>query len=215
MPRNARSLVVAGVFSSITALLLFFVQRRTLGDLDAIFVVLSGMTAMGAITALARYAEERSTPADFSINADFLVTAIGKTVAELQAQDRMRSLSPFPSEEVGPGHFVGVDNSLALAKLRIDLERELRRLAREADASLPDRPVGILRLAQELVNMQVLPENLVYPLKDVAALCNRAVHGYDVSDQQATAVLEVGERLIQAFRALDGRTRNRPTVSGI
>jgi hypothetical protein len=64
---------------------------------------------------------------------------------------------------VTAGQLIGADNALALARLRMDIERELRRIALETQIDLSLRPVGIKALARELVSKEVLPVTLMDP----------------------------------------------------
>jgi hypothetical protein len=58
---------------------------------------------------------------------------------------------------------LGADNALALARLRMEIERELRRIALETQIDLSLRPFGIEALARELVGKEVLPVTLMDP----------------------------------------------------
>jgi hypothetical protein len=64
---------------------------------------------------------------------------------------------------VTAGQLIGADNALALARLRMDIECELRRIALETQIDLSLRPVGIKALARELVSKEVLPVTLMDP----------------------------------------------------
>jgi hypothetical protein len=104
-----------------------------------------------------------------------------------------------PPWDLSAGQLVGVDNALALARLRMDVERELRRIAGEAQIDLSIRPVGITGLARELVSKQVLPAALLGTLQEITGICNKAIHGTEVSDETAAAVVRVGAQLLEGL----------------
>jgi hypothetical protein len=108
----------------------------------------------------------------------------------------------LPPWDLTAGQLIGADNALALARLRMDIERELRRIALETQIDLSLRPVGIKSLARELVSKEVLPVTLMEPLEEVAKICNLAIHGGKVADDVAAAVVRVGGQLLEQLRLL-------------
>jgi len=90
------------------------------------------------------------------------------------------------------------DHVLALAKLRIELERALTRLY--LSAAVPAarrRQVGLNRLVGELVQSGILPTQLSGPLREVISLCNRAVHGEYVRPADARSIVDIGIRVLE------------------
>lgn len=89
------------------------------------------------------------------------------------------------------------DRVLALAKLRMELERVLNRLYA---SSMPDanqrRQPGLNRLVSALVQAEVLPSQLSVPLREMVYLCNRAIHGEYVRPDDARSIVDMG---IQVF----------------
>src|SRR4051812_7574070 len=77
--------------------------------------------------------------------------------------------------EVRARDLVGIDNPLALAKVRLDMERELRRLVEETNT--PMRRAGsIPEYIRILMGEGILPPQLRGPLDEVARVANLAVH---------------------------------------
>ena len=97
---------------------------------------------------------------------------------------------------------MGADNALALACLRIDIERELRRIAHEAQVDLTGRPVGITGLARELVSNEVIPAAIVEALYEIAKVCNRGIHGEEIPNDLTAAVIRVGGQVLERLRLL-------------
>jgi hypothetical protein len=97
------------------------------------------------------------------------------------------------------------DRSLALAKLRIDLERELRRIAQSSNAKVAPAP-ALSRMTQELEAKGLIPPPIASAIRDVLPACNLAIHGAEVSMETAQAVLGVGADVLAALRAVpDGK----------
>lgn len=96
-----------------------------------------------------------------------------------------------------------LDRGLALAKLRIELERELRRIGSEADLIDPKRPVPLGRLLRTFEARQVLPLDLLSAIRDITTVANVAVHGGEVADDTAAAqVINVGKLALDQLQRL-------------
>ena len=99
------------------------------------------------------------------------------------------------------GQLVGLDNSLALAKLRIELERELRHIAYNNQTDISFRPLGIT----ENGSRTCCPEKFYPPLglgtlNDITFVCDQAVHGTEVPDDITASVVRVGGQLLEQLR---------------
>ena len=97
------------------------------------------------------------------------------------------------------------DPNLALAGLRIEIERRLAVLAERAGSS--DTKVGVGRLLWWLSDHKVLSRDEQVVLRDMVNLLNSAVHGASVDSQSAEWVLDVGPRLLAT---LEKRTETHP-----
>jgi hypothetical protein len=95
------------------------------------------------------------------------------------------------------------DHILALAKLRIELERALTRLHLLATTTPRQRPpAGLSRLVSDLVRSDILPAQLSGPLREVIYLCNRAVHGEYVRPTDARSILDIGIRILEELDSI-------------
>lgn len=95
------------------------------------------------------------------------------------------------------------DRVLALAKLRIELERALTRLYLSATPTARRRrPTGLNRLVGELVQSGILPTQLSGPLREVIFLCNRAVHGEYVRLADARSIVDIGIRVLEEIDSI-------------
>jgi hypothetical protein len=87
------------------------------------------------------------------------------------------------------------DPVLALAGLRIELERRLRRLAR----LIGIRESSITRLMSDLTIAGVLTQEQHSVVADLMPLLNRAVHAGDIDYRAGDWAIEVGPRLLAAL----------------
>jgi hypothetical protein len=84
----------------------------------------------------------------------------------------------------------------------MDLETELRRIAHQAEISLPTHSLSIKAIAQQLTTAGLLPAQFLEPLREIADVCNRGVHGGDVPNELAASVVRVGDQLLESLRFL-------------
>ncbi len=201
--RAAYSLAVGGFLSLLTAGLIFLVaQDRMTTEVNQVLVLISGMTTIAALTAFQQSVENSTSPSFVRVPFDEVL--VSKSLSEgFTALDT----SPTEDEKVAEpwdlslGQLVGLDNSLALAKLRIELERELRHIAHNNQTDISSRPLGITRMAQELVSRKILPPTWLGPLKEITHVCNHAIHGKtEVPDDIAASVVSVGGQLLEQLR---------------
>lgn len=94
-------------------------------------------------------------------------------------------------------NLVDTDSILALAKLRIEIEKVLMILYKASGLpEEPDRSYGVARLAQILIDKEILPRGLAGTIGEVNQLCNRAIHGERINASQAGTIVEQGVRLL-------------------
>jgi hypothetical protein len=95
------------------------------------------------------------------------------------------------------------DPILALAKLRIELESRLRRLATELGPSAANvRNRSLARLIGTLTAAEVIDGSFGAALRDVIAICNRAVHGEDIRSVDAKQIVDTGSELLEALEQI-------------
>ncbi len=208
------SLIIGVLLASITAYLLLVVGKTgTLSGIEQALVIIAGMTAVSALSAFERFMETKPTSsvADLSFNEAFASKSIAEgfvepTVITVEAE-AISKPEHFPWE-LNPGQLVGADNSLALAKLRIEIERELRRIAYDNQVDISTRPLGVVSLAQELVSKEVLPTTWLGALREITSVCNQAIHGVEVPDDVAASVVRVGGQLLDRLRSVSIKGSN-------
>jgi hypothetical protein len=115
--------------------------------------------------------------------------------------------------ELTSASLVGQDNSLALAKLRLDIEQTLREMMLIQGLDAARARASAVKMAELLAERNVLPRELVEPIHQIVTVCNQAIHGSEVSDDLADSVVSVGDELLARLRWLietDGRDARDP-----
>jgi len=95
-----------------------------------------------------------------------------------------------------------VDPVVGLAKLRIEIEARLRRLAEREDPTPADRRArtqNLGRVVRDLSAREILRPSFGASLLDVIGICNRAIHGEDIRDVDAQQIARSGVELLDAL----------------
>ena len=202
--RGVYSLVVGSFLALLTGGLLFLVaQDRMTTEVNHVLMIIAGMTTVAALTAFQQSAEKRTSHSSLHISFNELnvsrILSEGFKATDSSPVDRERRAEPW---DLSLGQLVGSDNSLALAKLRIELERELRHIAYNNQTDISSRPLGVTGIAQELVSRKILPPTWLGALKEITSVCNQAVHGTEVPDDITASVVRVGGQLLEQLRSV-------------
>lgn len=103
------------------------------------------------------------------------------------------------------------DTLLALAKVRIDIERLLRTIVgKRLDAyqgTRPPEPIKFMSIEKMFAMLIQEDKSLSYlraPLRSVLAVCNAAIHAQNVSLDQADEALTLGAQVIAALKQYPG-----------
>ncbi|SEJ95991.1 hypothetical protein SAMN05660742_12916 [Propionispira arboris] len=96
------------------------------------------------------------------------------------------------------------DAVIALAKLRIELEMSIARLCKLVmiKQSSGKRAFTLSMMIRELTLREVLPKDISAPLNQVIYLCNRAIHGEDIRQQDAETVVDIGVSSLSKISSL-------------
>lgn len=94
--------------------------------------------------------------------------------------------------------FSETDPVIALAKLRIEIEKVISRLHKRTQSHRQQqRPFSIGKMVHDLTTQEILPPGISGSVREVVSICNRAVHGEDIRAQDAKAMLDIGTSLLQ------------------
>jgi len=114
--------------------------------------------------------------------------------------DALGLVSPQHAEDLQKFSFqliARTDPNLALAGLRIELERRLLQLAESRGLRVERKGIG--RLLEDLNGRELIGGAERSVLSDLAGLLNSAVHGARVEPQAAEWALDVGPRILHAL----------------
>ena len=178
--------------------------------------LIAGIVTMAALSFLERFASRLIGPRSFPVQFDeaILSQSVGLALEKRGTRATGRQPETDPQSrawEIRPGDILGVDKALALALLRIEIERELRRIAFSLEIDFSHRPVGAARLLREIADRHVLPPHLVSPLREVLTVCNAGLHGEYVPGDTALAVVRVGGDLVEGLRQLPLPSGDHPS----
>jgi hypothetical protein len=134
---------------------------------------------------------------------DFEAELLQKDIENLE--DQAKEIEEVtPAEETGAKldslaeelySLAGKDRVLAFAKLRIEIERRLKRLS-----SKQNNLYGVGRMARVLRKTGKLDGKLHSLILDITPILNRVIHGEDVPTEAAVdSVLDIGLRVISAL----------------
>jgi hypothetical protein len=182
---------------------LFAASRIQLAsELLQVLMILVGMLAMATISVfhslIERISEGALTRVSFNSarTRESLTPVIDAEVIGIRDDDKRR-LSPWePTDE----NLLLQDPTLALAKLRIDIERELRRLAFDSELKVDTRRISVNQLLSALAQKKIIPYEAVSAINDILPLCNQAIHGADIDAALAQSVLAIGTDLVALLK---------------
>lgn len=91
---------------------------------------------------------------------------------------------------------INTDHVLALASLRIEIERKLRTLSKFLFGE--DNNLPLIRVVEQFSGAFFHKEQ-VKALRKIIEICNKAIHGYDISYDQAREIIELAAELNISF----------------
>ncbi len=215
----ATNLVAFILFAGLTALSLILVSAvkaagATAQVSDAL-VILAGAAAMSALLTFQTFLDGNRGRRRMSSRVTFNAVLVSDTIASISmaARGPVVPLSGSSSSEaqaelaaeLTAAQLIATDKPLALAKLRLDLERELRRIALDTKIDLGPHPSGVMTVARALAQADGIPSTYLNALDEIVKVCNSGIHGEDIPEVTALAVVALGTQLLEQLRALPER----------
>lgn len=108
--------------------------------------------------------------------------------------DQKEETSPVLKETKSIRELSNSDKIMALAKIRIELEKLLVRFY--ASMTLDTKRLPLSRIVIELVNLEVMTKEIGKSLNEVITICNRAIHGDYINEDDADIIIDSGIDLI-------------------
>ena len=131
----------------------------------------------------------------------------GFEVVFAKAEQQLQEVAAAPDAEdlAAFSYFESSDPNLAIAMLRVQIERRLRKIAEEI--VLEPEPRGRTRtlgsLTAALGERGAIPPEAVSLLRDLMPVMNEAVHGVELGSRGADFALSYGPRILSLLRASD------------
>lgn len=92
------------------------------------------------------------------------------------------------------------DTVLALAKIRIEIEKILQQIAKTSSIETTRLTLGAL--VKKLSTQEIITIGVASALLEVVAICNRAIHGEAISEDSANTIIGLGVELIEDLQWL-------------
>ncbi len=124
---------------------------------------------------------------------------------EKEVEDQIEELSPVELKAMREfavferiENLTNEDPILALAKLRIEIEKIITKI--HALSNLESRSIQHYPLSKMIVDLkknEIIPSKIFSPLREVVAICNRAIHGEEIRKEDAKTIIKTGLNLIK------------------
>ena len=127
------------------------------------------------------------------------------------AQKQLSEVVNESSDSADILEYLGVDSldlNYALARLRMDLERELRRIIEQQVDSKYSLKTSVRfssarRMFNHLVSVDPRYHNMVGSFNYVLKVCNAAIHGQQIPENVASEAIDMGFRLLRELKKED------------
>lgn len=131
------------------------------------------------------------------------ISKISIAVDDVNKKLLERGLEPSPSglDLKYYERLIAEDPNLAMAALRIDIEKMLRNLAKGFKIELRRNEQSATGLVRALLRANAITQNQFRLLNDVLEICNAAVHGLAITSSDTYSVLEIVKVLRDDFVA--------------
>jgi hypothetical protein len=193
--------VILGVTLAVASVVMLMFIQHFATEVMQVAVMIAGMAAVGGIMLMFySVSRPRSSPL---VTIHFNEHLVSESLSSKDEKVIDVEAEPFEKKswDVTAANLVGRDNTLALAKLRMDLEHWLRRAAVDEGIDLTQRSLNPIRLAEELSRKGVISVESLQVWRQVIDACNKAVHGGVIDDQTAESVVRVGILLISRLNS--------------
>jgi len=168
-------------------------------SIDAITLVLVVIAILPWLTPLVKSLE---LPGGWKIGFQELQKAASRAdTAGLLAAEAPKAEESFSFQAIASR-----DPNLALAGLRIEIEKRLAELA-EVSGTEQRRAMGIGQLLRNLTQHEVLTNEERSVLSDMVNMLNAAVHGASVDPRSADWAIDIGPRLLTSLDERIGEAR--------
>lgn len=93
------------------------------------------------------------------------------------------------------------DDNILMFKVRYGIETQLRRIW-ENHYQEQNKPTPMMEIIHDLMNVKLLNRDIYNPLREILAICNYAIHGKEVSENQVVFVRNNANEIISYLKQL-------------
>jgi len=90
------------------------------------------------------------------------------------------------------------DPVLALAALRIEIEKNLKAVAKKLDLAIEEKQ-SITEIIINLKNKEIFSHGQVLILRQIINMCNKAIHGVSISKSEAKEIISLTEKFYRTL----------------
>lgn len=153
---------------------------------------------------IAQYLRKAKIPgAEFEFKEEISET---KKLVQLSVEKAKEDVSsgktktlPFETFELSTvRELLDSDHVLALAALRIEIERKLRLVADFLEVPVKDK-LSISKLIDVIKEKNMLSSEQITALRKIFNMCNKAIHGFPISEEEAREIIDLAEELNETF----------------
>lgn len=123
--------------------------------------------------------------------------------AKVEQQLQQSIAAPSDDDIAAFNYFESNDPNLAIAMLRVQIERRLRQIAEEVMSEPPSsgRPRTLRSLVDALSEKGKFPKEAVVLLRDLMPVMNEAVHGVELGSRGSEFALNYGPKFLALIRS--------------
>jgi hypothetical protein len=142
------------------------------------------------------------------------VQKIRDEVSKVANTDKAEQLPEIENTVKNIKTLVESDHVLALAKLRLELEKILNHIYRATHkGEKHDHFIPIGKLVHMIASKELIPKDIARTTREVISICNRAMHGEDIRQKDAESVIESGSFLLYELSSYLDEYKYKPTES--
>jgi hypothetical protein len=153
--------------------------------------IAAGALALAVVPWALGIIEKISAPGGFEI----VFAKVEKQLDESQITPDEEDIDAFK-------YFEGSDPNLAIAMLRVQIERRLRQIAE--DVMLPPdvraRPRTLRSLSEDLARAGAIPDDAAVLLRDLMPVMNEAVHGVELQSNASEFARSYGPKILSMLK---------------
>jgi hypothetical protein len=124
------------------------------------------------------------------------VAEIKKLASQETSKEKIKFFETFNTEPIKK--LLDSDTVLALAALRIEIEKKVKNTAKILDFNMYDR-LPISKFMEIFEKMEILSKEQTIAIRKIINMCNKAIHGEVISNDEAREIINITDELNKSF----------------